>query len=93
MPRITNGITAGQHASSHFGVAIAQRMEIVIVILESNVKVDLFPTLSTRNPKNGDLYWTVRTGGMNSSSRPIYRHGMVYVFCGMGSMSAIRPGG
>ena len=47
----------------------------------------------SRNPKNGDLYWTVRTGGMNSSSRPIYRHGMVYVFCGMGSMSAIRPGG
>jgi outer membrane protein assembly factor BamB len=47
----------------------------------------------SRNPKNGDLYWTVRTGGMNASSRPIYRHGMVYVFCGMGSMSAIKPGG
>ena len=30
---------------------------------------------------------------MNASSRPIYRHGHVYVFCGMGSMSAIRPGG
>ena len=47
----------------------------------------------SRNPQNGDLYWTVRTGGMNSSSRPIYRNGLVYVFCGMGSMSAIRPGG
>jgi outer membrane protein assembly factor BamB len=47
----------------------------------------------SRNPKNGDLYWTVRTGGMNSSARPIYRNGMVYVFCGMGSMSAIKPGG
>jgi outer membrane protein assembly factor BamB len=47
----------------------------------------------SRNPKTGELYWTVRTGGMNASSRPIYRHGHVYVFCGMGSMSAIRPGG
>ena len=47
----------------------------------------------SRNPKTGELYLTVRTGGMNASSRPIYRHGHVYVFCGMGSMSAIRPGG
>jgi outer membrane protein assembly factor BamB len=47
----------------------------------------------SRNPITGELLWTLRTGGMNSSSRPIYRHGMVYVFCGMGSMSAIRPGG
>ena len=47
----------------------------------------------SRNPKTCELYWTVRTGGMNASSRPIYRHGHVYVFCGMGSMSAIRPGG
>lgn len=47
----------------------------------------------SRNPVTGDLYWTARTGGMNASSRPIYRHGHVYVFCGMGSMSAIRPGG
>lgn len=47
----------------------------------------------SRNPENGELYWTVRTGGMNSSSRPILRHGIVYILCGMGSMSAIRPGG
>ena len=47
----------------------------------------------SRNPKNGELLWTARTGGMNASSRPIYRHGMVYVFSGMGSMSAIKPGG
>ena len=47
----------------------------------------------SRNPVTGDLFWTARTGGMNASSRPIYRHGHVYVFCGMGSMSAIRPGG
>ncbi len=47
----------------------------------------------SRNPKTGELFWTARTGGMNASSRPIYRHGHVYVFCGMGSMSAIRPGG
>ena len=45
----------------------------------------------SRNPVTGDLFWTARTGGMNASSRPIYRHG--HVFCGMGSMSAIRPGG
>ncbi len=47
----------------------------------------------SRNPRTGDLLWTVRTGGMNSSSRPLYRDGLVYVFSGMGSMSAIRPGG
>ena len=47
----------------------------------------------SRNPENGELLWTARTGGMNASSRPIYRHGMVYVFSGMGSMSAIKPGG
>ena len=47
----------------------------------------------SRSPVTGELFWTARTGGMNSSSRPIYRHGHVYVFCGMGSMTAIRPGG
>ncbi len=47
----------------------------------------------SRNPENGELFWTASTGGMNASSRPIYRHGMVYVFSGMGSMSAIKPGG
>jgi outer membrane protein assembly factor BamB len=47
----------------------------------------------SRNPNTGELYWTVRTGGMNASARPIYKHGHVYVFCGMGSMTAIRPGG
>ncbi len=45
------------------------------------------------NPSTGELLWTARTGGMNASARPIYRHGHVYVFSGMGSMSAIRPGG
>ena len=34
----------------------------------------------SRNPKTGALYWTARTGGMNSSSRPIYRHGHVLYF-------------
>jgi outer membrane protein assembly factor BamB len=47
----------------------------------------------SRNPRTGELFWTARTGGMNSSSRPIYRDGLVYVFNGMGSMSAIKPGG
>ena len=46
-----------------------------------------------RDPKTGNLLWTARTGGMNASSRPIYRHGMVFIFSGMGSMSAIKPGG
>lgn len=45
------------------------------------------------DPSTGKLLWTARTGGMNASSRPIYRHGHVFVFSGMGSMSAIRPGG
>ena len=45
------------------------------------------------DPATGKLLWTARTGGMNASSRPIYRHGHVFVFSGMGSMSAIRPGG
>ena len=47
----------------------------------------------SRNPRTGELFWTARTGGMNSSSRPIYRDGLTYVFSGMGSMSAIKPGG
>lgn len=47
----------------------------------------------SRNPRTGELFWTARTGGMNSSSRPIYRDGLVYVFNGMGSISAIKPGG
>ena len=47
----------------------------------------------SRNPRTGELFWTARTGGMNSSSRPVYRDGLVYVFSGMGSMSAIKPGG
>ncbi len=47
----------------------------------------------SRNPRTGELFWTARTGGMNASSRPIYRNGLVYVFSEMGSMSAIRPGG
>lgn len=45
------------------------------------------------DPATGKLLWTARTGGMNASSRPIYRHGHVFIFSGMGSMSAIRPGG
>ena len=47
----------------------------------------------SRDPVTGALFWTARTGGMNASSRPIYAHGHVYIFCGMGSMSAIKPGG
>lgn len=45
------------------------------------------------DPATGRLLWTARTGGMNSSARPVYGHGHVFVFSGMGSMSAIRPGG
>jgi outer membrane protein assembly factor BamB len=47
----------------------------------------------SRNPLNGELYWTARTGGMNAAARPVYRHGHVFVLCGMGSIWAIRPGG
>jgi outer membrane protein assembly factor BamB len=66
-------------------------------VIKHNGRVELISpgavATESRNPKNGELYWTARTGGMNSSSRPILRHGLVYIFCGMGSMSAIRPGG
>ena len=47
----------------------------------------------SRNPLTGELYWTARTGGMNAAARPVYRHGHVFVLCGMGSIWAIRPGG
>jgi outer membrane protein assembly factor BamB len=47
----------------------------------------------SRNPLSGELYWTARTGGMNAAARPVYRHGHVFVLCGMGSIWAIRPGG
>lgn len=47
----------------------------------------------SRNPLTGELYWTARTGGMNAAAKPVYRHGHVFVLCGMGSIWAIRPGG
>ena len=66
-------------------------------MIEHNGRLELISpgavATESRNPQNGDLYWTVRTGGMNSSSRPILSDGIVFVFCGMGSMSAIKPGG
>lgn len=45
------------------------------------------------NPLTGKLLWTVRTGGMNASARPVYGQGLVFVTNGMGRMSAIRPEG
>ena len=48
----------------------------------------------SRNPRTGELFWTARTGGMNMFLPPhLSRWANVYVFSGMGSMSAIKPGG
>ncbi len=45
------------------------------------------------DPLTGKLLWTVSTGGMNASARPIYGHGLVFITNGMGRMSAVRPEG
>lgn len=45
------------------------------------------------DPATGALLWTVFTGGMNASARPLYGHGLVFVSNGMGRLSAIRPEG
>ena len=45
------------------------------------------------DPLTGKLLWTVSTGGMNASARPLYGHGLVFITNGMGRMSAVRPEG
>ena len=45
------------------------------------------------DPLTGKLLWTVYTGGMNASARPLYGHGLVFITNGMGRMSAVRPEG
>jgi len=44
-------------------------------------------------PETGEPIWTVYHGGMNVSSRPIYRDGLLYITNGSGSMVAVRPEG
>ena len=36
------------------------------------------------DPDTGKVLWKVRHGGMNAAVRPIYRHGLVYIFAGDG---------
>jgi outer membrane protein assembly factor BamB len=47
------------------------------------------------DPKQGDVLWRVRHGGMNAAARPIYGHGLVYIAAGSGptAMIAVRPDG
>lgn len=44
-------------------------------------------------PETGEPLWTVYHGGMNVSSRPIYRDGLLFITNGSGSMVAVRPEG
>ena len=43
------------------------------------------------DPDTGKLLWTVRTGGMNASARPIYGHGLLFVTNGMGRITVVKP--
>jgi len=44
------------------------------------------------DPKTGSELWRVITGGMNQASRPIYRHGLIYLTAGhTQSLWAIQP--
>ncbi|QDU76708.1 outer membrane biogenesis protein BamB [Bremerella volcania] len=47
------------------------------------------------DPETGDILWSIQHGGMNAAIRPIYRHGLVYVFPGHGKnlLVAVDPSG
>ncbi|HEY1068454.1 MAG TPA: PQQ-binding-like beta-propeller repeat protein, partial [Pirellulales bacterium] len=47
------------------------------------------------DPRSGAELWRAEVGGMNSGSRPIYAHGLVYVSTGDGGdgLAVIRPDG
>ncbi|GAA4439830.1 PQQ-binding-like beta-propeller repeat protein [Bremerella cremea] len=47
------------------------------------------------DPDTGKILWTVRHGGMNAAIRPVYRHGLVYIFAGDGQdkLVAVDPSG
>lgn len=51
------------------------------------------------DPKTGDELWRVRHGGMNTATRPVYGHGLVYITVGDSvgpvkpTILAVRPGG
>jgi len=49
----------------------------------------------TYDPETGAELWRVRHGWMNAAIRPIYEHGLVYIFAGDGpnKMVAVDPGG
>jgi outer membrane protein assembly factor BamB len=47
------------------------------------------------DPASGEEVWRVRHGGMNTSARPLFAHGMVYINTAAGGMKflAVRPDG
>ncbi|WP_233207363.1 MULTISPECIES: PQQ-binding-like beta-propeller repeat protein [Pirellulaceae] len=47
------------------------------------------------DPPTGKELWRVRHGGMNAAIRPVYRHGLVYIFGGDGQtkLVAVDPSG
>lgn len=45
------------------------------------------------DPKTGKVLWTAYYGGMNVSSRPIYKNGLLYLANGMGRLAAVDPQG
>lgn len=47
------------------------------------------------DPKSGREIWRLKHGGMNTTARPMFAHGLTYVFAGDGGnkLTAIRQGG
>jgi len=45
------------------------------------------------DPATGRLLWTVQTGGMNASARPVYGQGLVFITNGMGGLTVVPPEG
>jgi hypothetical protein len=62
IPRTINGTTAGQQASSHFGVAKAQSIARAGNVLKITANVSLFPILSINTPAKGDISDIKRKG-------------------------------
>ena len=62
IPTMINGTTAGQQASSHFGVASAQSIARAGKMLNITQNVNLLPILSIIAPKNGEINDTISAG-------------------------------
>ena len=62
IPTMINGTTAGQQASSHFGVASAQSIARAGKMLNITQNVNLLPILSIIAPKNGERNENISKG-------------------------------